>query len=144
MFQEKFELFRRIENLRNDLMNVIDVRDLVPRVLAALEDSRRVTHAALYVVDPDGSGYELKGHFGPRPESRLDAIANRAFLERLRRVGVVSIEGLERELAALKNKQGEDRESLLLMTRALESLNGSVVLAVVGEEQLLGMLALRD
>jgi hypothetical protein len=30
MFQEKYELFRRIENLRNDLMNVIDVRDLVP------------------------------------------------------------------------------------------------------------------
>jgi two-component system sensor histidine kinase HydH len=144
MFQEKFELFRRIENLRNDLMNVIDVRDLVPRVLAALEDSRRVTHAALYVVDPDGSGYELKGHFGPRPEARLDAIANRGFLERLRRGGVVSIEGLERELAALKNKQGEERESLLMMTRALESLNGSVVLAVVGEEQLLGMLALRD
>jgi two-component system sensor histidine kinase HydH len=144
MFQEKFELFRRIENLRNDLMNVIDVRDLVPRVLAALEDSRRVTHAALYLVDPDGSGYELKGHFGPRPEGRLDAIANRNFLERLRRGGVVSIEGLERELAALKNKQGEEREGLLMMTRALESLNGSVVLALVGEEQLLGMLALRD
>jgi hypothetical protein len=30
------------------------------------------------------------------------------------------------------------------MTRALEALNGSVVLAIVGEEQLLGMLALRD
>jgi hypothetical protein len=67
MFQEKYELFRRIENLRNDLMNVIDVRDLVPRVLAALEDSRRVTHAALYIVDPDGSGYELAGHIGPKP-----------------------------------------------------------------------------
>jgi signal transduction histidine kinase len=144
MFQEKYELFRRIENLRNDLMNVIDVRDLVPRVLAALEDSRRVTHAALYIVDPDGSGYELAGHIGPKPDGRLDAVANRAFLERLRRVGVVTLEGLERELAALKNKQGEEREGVLLMTRALESLNGSVVLAIVGEEQLLGMLALRD
>jgi signal transduction histidine kinase len=30
------------------------------------------------------------------------------------------------------------------MSRALEALNGSVVLAIVGEEQLLGMLALRD
>jgi two-component system sensor histidine kinase HydH len=144
MFQEKYELFRRIENLRNDLMNVIDVRDLVPRVLGALEDSRRVTHAALYIVDPDGSAYELAGHIGPRPEARLDAVANRGFLERLRRGGVVSIEGLERELAALKNKQGEERESLLMMTRALEALNGSVVLAIVGEEQLLGMLVLRD
>jgi signal transduction histidine kinase len=144
MFQEKYELFRRIENLRSDLMNVIDVRDLVPRVLAALEDSRRVTHAALYIVDPDGSGYELAGHIGPKPDGRLDAVANRAFLERLRRVGVVTVEGLERELAALRNKQGEEREGVLLMSRALEALNGSVVLAIAGEEQLVGMLALRD
>jgi two-component system, NtrC family, sensor histidine kinase HydH len=144
MFQEKYELFRRIETLRTDLMNVIDVRDLVPRVLSALEASRRVTHASLYTVDPDGSAYELAGHVGPRPEARLDAVAYRAFLERLRRAGVISIEGLERELAALRNTQSEERESLLLMVRALELLNGSVVLAVIGEEQLLGMLVLRD
>jgi hypothetical protein len=80
MFQEKYELFRRIETLRTDLMNVIDVRDLVPRVLSALEASRRVTHASLYTVDPDGSAYELAGHVGPRPEARLDAVAYRAFL----------------------------------------------------------------
>jgi two-component system sensor histidine kinase HydH len=144
MFQEKYELFRRIESLRTDLMNVIDVRDLVPRVLAALEDSRRVTHASLYIVDPDGSGYELAGHIGPRPEARLDAVANRAFCERLRRTGVLSVEGLERELAAQRNKGGEERENMLLMVRALELVNGSVVLAIVGEDQLLGMLALRD
>ncbi len=57
---------------------------------------------------------------------------------------MVSIEGLERELAALRNTQSEERESLLLMVRALELVNGSVVLAVIGEEQLLGMLVLRD
>lgn len=144
MFQEKYELFRRIESLRADLMNVIDVRDLVPRVLSALEDSRRVTHASMYIVDPDGSAYDLIGHVGPRPEGRIDAVAHRGFLERLRRAGVVSIEGLERELLALRNKQGEEREALLLLVRALELINGSVVLAVLGEEQLLGMLVLRD
>ncbi len=144
MFQEKYELFRRIESLRADLMNVIDARDLVPRVLSALEDSRRVTHASMYIVDPDGSAYDLVGHVGPRPEGRIDAVAHRAFLERLRRAGVVSIEGLERELLALRNKQGEEREALLLVMRALELLNGSVVLAILGEEQLLGMLVLRD
>ena len=36
---------RRIEMLRAELANVIDMRVLVPRVLAALEDSRRITHA---------------------------------------------------------------------------------------------------
>ena len=144
MFQEKYELFRRIESLRADLMNVIDVRDLVPRVLSALEDSRRVTHASMYIVDPDGSAYDLIGHVGPRPEGRIDAVAQRGFLERLRRAGVVSVEGLERELLALRNKQGEEREAVLLIVRVLEQLNGSVVLAILGEEQLLGMLVLRD
>ena len=144
MFQEKYELFRRIENLRTDLMNVIDVRDLVPRVLSALEASRRVTHASLFTIDPDGSAYELAGHVGPRPEGRIDSVAYRAFFERLRRAGVVSVEGLERELVALRNTQSEERESLLLMMRALEMLNGSVVLAIISEEQLLGMMVLRD
>ena len=144
LFQEKYELSRRVANLRADLMNVIDVRDLVPRVLSALEDSRRVTHAAIYIVDPDGSGYELAGHIGPRPEARMDAVAHRTFLERLRRVGVISIEGIEREMGALRLTQSEDRENLSLMIRALELINGSVVLAIAGEEQLLGMLVLRD
>jgi signal transduction histidine kinase len=144
MFQEKYELFRRIENLRADLMNVIDARDLVPRVMSALEDSRRVTHASMYIVDPDGSAYDLVGHIGPRPEGRLDAVAYRVFLERLRRAGVVSIEGLEREIMALRHVQNDEREALALMLRALEQLNGSVVLAIIGEEQLLGMLVLRD
>ncbi|HEY0705718.1 MAG TPA: ATP-binding protein, partial [Polyangia bacterium] len=129
---------------RADLMNVIDVRDLVPRVLSALEDSRRVTHASIYVMDPDGSGYELLGHVGPRPEGRIDAVSQRTFLERLRRAGVISIEGLEREMGALRLNQSEEGEALALMIRVLEMLNASVVLAIIGEEQLLGMLALRD
>jgi len=81
MFQEKYELSRRIETLRADLANVIDMRVLVPRVLSALEDSRRITHASIYLADPDGSGFELAGHVGPRPEARFDAIAHRAAVE---------------------------------------------------------------
>jgi two-component system sensor histidine kinase HydH len=143
MFQEKYELGRRIETLRADLANVIDMRVLVPRVLSALEDSRRITHASIYLADPDGSGFELTGHVGPRPEAHFDAITNRAFFERLRRVGVVSLEGVEREVAARRTTT-EELESLQLMLRVLEQMNGSVVLGFSGEEQLLGMLVLRD
>ena len=114
MFQEKFELSRRIEMLRAELANVIDMRVLVPRVLAALEDSRRITHASIYLADPDGSGFELAGHVGPRPEARFDAIAHRAFFERLRRTGVITIEGIERELAARRPVSNEEQESLQL------------------------------
>ena len=144
MFQEKYELTRRIESLRADLANVIDMRALVPRVLSALEDSRRITHASIYLVDPDGSGYELAGHVGPRPEGRFDAITHRAFFERLRRAGVISLEGLEREIAARRTVSTEERESLQLMLRTLEQMNGSVALGFNGEDQLLGGLVLRD
>ena len=143
MFQEKYELGRRIEMLRADLANVIDMRVLVPRVLSALEDSRRITHASIYLADPDGSGFELAGHVGPRPEARFDAIANRGFFERLRRAGVVTLEGVEREIAA-RRTTADELESLQGMLRTLEQMNGSVALGFSGEDQLLGMLVLRD
>jgi len=144
MFQEKFELSRRIEMLRAELANVIDMRVLVPRVLAALEDSRRITHASIYLADPDGSGFELSGHVGPRPEARFDAIAHRAFIERLRRTGVITIEGIERELAARRPLSNEEQESLQMILRTLDQMNGSVALGFSSEDQLLGALVIRD
>ncbi|HEY6475255.1 MAG TPA: ATP-binding protein [Polyangia bacterium] len=144
MFQEKFELSRRIEALRGELANVIDMRVLVPRVLGALEDSRRITHASVYLADPDGSGFELTGHVGPKPEGRFDAIAHRAFFERLRRTGVVTLEGIEREIAARRPITAEEQESLQLMLRTLEQMYGSVALGFSSEDQLLGVLVIRD
>src|SRR4051812_27621134 len=144
MFQEKYELLRRIEMLRSELTNVIDVRVLVPRVLAALEDSRRITHASVYFVDLDGSGFELEGHVGPKPEARFDAVTHRAFFERMRRAGTISLEGIERELAARRSVSSDEKESLQLMMRTLEQMHGSVALAITGEDQLLGALVLRD
>ena len=144
MFSEKYELLRRIEMLRAELANVIDMRVLVPRVLSSLEDSRRITHASVYLVDPDGSGYELAGHVGPKPETRFDAVTHRVFFERLRRAGTISLEGLERELAARRIASDDEREGLQLMMRTLDQMNGSVVLGITGEDQLLGGLVLRD
>jgi signal transduction histidine kinase len=144
MFQEKFELGRRIEMLRAELANVIDMRVLVPRVLAALEDSRRITHASIYLADPDGSGFELAGCVGPRPDARFDAITHRAFFERLRRIGVITIEGIEREVAARRPVSSEEQEGLQLILRTLEQMNGSVALGFSSEDQLLGALVIRD
>jgi signal transduction histidine kinase len=144
IFQEKFELSRRTEMLRAELANVIDMRVLVPRVLGALEDSRRITHASIYVADPDGSGFELAGHVGPKPEGRFDAIAQRAFFERLRRTGVITQEGIEREVTARRTASTEEQESLQVMLRTLEQMNGSVALGFSSEDQLLGALVIRD
>ena len=98
MFQEKYELSRRIEMLRAELANVIDMRVLVPRVLAALEESRRITHASVYLVDPDGSGYELAGHVGPAARGALRRHrAPRVLRAPAPRAASSRIEGIERE-----------------------------------------------
>jgi two-component system, NtrC family, sensor histidine kinase HydH len=144
MFQEKFELSRRIEMLRSEMANMIDMRVLVPRVLGALEDSRRITHGSIYLADPDGSGFELAGHVGPRPEFRFDAITHRAFFERLRRTGVITLEGVEREITARRPTSTEEQESLQLVLRTFEQMNGAVALGFSSEDQLLGALVIRD
>ena len=61
MFQREVRAARRIESCAPSWPTSSTCARLVPRVLAALEESRRVTHASVYLVDPDGSGYELAG-----------------------------------------------------------------------------------
>jgi hypothetical protein len=137
MFHEKYELSRRVANLRADLMNVIDVRDLVPRVLSALEDSRRVTHAAIYIVDPDGSGYDLSGHVGPSPRAgSTPSPTARSSIACDGWAWCPSRAWSGRWAPCACPERGARDPGLMI--RALELLNGSVVLAIAGEDQLLG------
>jgi len=132
-------------------MNVIDVRDMVRRILASLEESRRVTHAAVYLLDADGAGYDLAGHAGPKPVDRLDVVARRPFFDRLRS-GPVMIEGLERELRELEGEAGDapskEVETLDSIARTLAEMQASLAIAVLGgdrgDEMILGVIALRD
>jgi len=62
----------------------------------------------------------------------------------MRRAGTISLEGLERELAARRTVSSDEKESIQLMMRTLAQMNGSVALAITGEDQLLGALVLRD
>src|SRR5262249_4117430 len=135
--------------LRRELMNVIDVRDMVRRILASLEDSRRVTHASVYLLDVDGAGYDLAGHVGPKPVDRLDVVTRRAFFDRLR-AGPVMIEALEREQQQLEAAAGDEAskevETLDSIARTLAETDASTAVAILGgtDEMVLGVLALRD
>src|SRR5262249_10890303 len=108
MFRERFELRQRVEDLRGRLANVIDVREASRLTLASIEESRRATHASLYLVDADGGFYDLLGHFGAKPTDRIDAVQRRVFFERLASTRQpVSIEQLEREHAERSAREME-------------------------------------
>src|SRR5678815_5369712 len=61
-----------------------DVPDMVQRITTALEESRRVTDASMYLLDSDGAGFDRAGYIGQAPPERLDANAERLLLDRVR------------------------------------------------------------
>jgi signal transduction histidine kinase len=151
LVRERYELRVRMEDLRRELMNVIDVREMIRRILASLEESRRVTHASIYLLDPDGAGYDLAGHVGPKPVDRIDLATRRPFFDRLRSSPVL-LEQLERELREIEAATAEptpnkDVETLDAIARTLEELKSSAAVPILGgggDDIVLGVLGLRD
>jgi len=146
MFREKYELKARIDALRHILANVIDLKEAVRITISSLEESRRVTHAGIYFLDADGGGYELHGHLGPRPVERIDAAARRPFFERINasRGAVVSMEQLEREHAARGAVPETETETIDAIARTLDEMNAAMCIPITAEDQVIGLLALRD
>jgi signal transduction histidine kinase len=165
--RERYELKQHLSELMKTLTNVIDLREAVRRVLSLFEETQRMTHASIYLVDAEGTGYELLGHFGPRPVERLDAAARRPLLWRLyteRRP--VSLEQLERErksrlLSGASGTATTEAANLDAIARTLLELHAGVVVgvfardAVLSEEDiddedwvpgeaLLGLLCIKD
>jgi signal transduction histidine kinase len=152
LLREKHELRHRLDGLRRELMNVIDVRDMVRRIMSSLEQSRRITHASFYLMDADGAGYDLIGHIGPRPVEHLDLAARRPFFDRLK-ANPVLLESLERELAQLEEERGgapdTEVETLDAIARTLDEASASLAVPILGGgdkegEVLLGALCLKD
>jgi signal transduction histidine kinase len=155
LVRQRHELRGRIEALRRELTNVVDVSELSQLIVTALEESRRVTDAGIYLLDSDGAGYDLIGHYGPRPADRLDAASHRAFLMRLRS-GYMDVEMVRREYAALALGDDETRtdkgefDALEATVQQLDEMHASLVFPMFGSAEtekgpwLLGMIAIRD
>src|SRR6185369_17390051 len=112
--------------------------------MASIEESRRATHASLYLVDADGGFYDLLGHVGAKPPDRIDAVQRRVFFERLASTRQpVSIEHLEREHAERSAREMET-ETLDAIARALQEMNAALCIPLVAEDQVLGLLNLKD
>jgi signal transduction histidine kinase len=145
MFREMYELKARVDALRAMLANVIDLREAVRVTIASLEESHRVTHAAVYLVDAEGAGYDLHGHLGEKPVERLDAAARRPFFERLLQTRFpIAIEQLEREHASRSAMPDGDVETIDAIARTLDEMHAALCVPLQTEDQILGLLVLKD
>ncbi|BDG07536.1 ATP-binding protein [Anaeromyxobacter paludicola] len=103
LFRERYELVRRLEGLRDRIGNVIDPSQLAAVLLDGLVETRRVTHASLWLLAEDRPGYRLLDSRGPPPAGFLEAATARALL------GAASsgqkallLENIDRRIAELK------------------------------------------
>lgn len=151
LLRQRTELRTKIEAVRRELPGVVDVADLVQRILAALEESRRVTEASIYLLDADGAGFDRAGHFGQVPPERLDANAERGLLDRVR-AGHLDKELIRRELADLVvAPENESRlASLSALKTRMDELHAGLVFPIYGSAEteqgpwLLGLFCVRD
>ncbi|MFT3692221.1 MAG: ATP-binding protein [Kofleriaceae bacterium] len=156
LLRQGTELRGRIENVRKQLPGVVDVADMIQRTMTALEESRRVTDASLYLLDSDGAGFDRAGFLGKSPPERLDANTERALLDRVR-TGYLDLEQLERDVDNVPTA-GErtppdleaKRTGLVALKTRVEELQASLIFPLFGSAEteqgpwLLGVFCVRD
>jgi signal transduction histidine kinase len=80
LFRERYELVRHLEQLRERIATIIDPAGLAAVLLDGLAETRRVTHASLWLLAEDRPGYRLMDCRGPPPMAFLEPATARALL----------------------------------------------------------------
>jgi two-component system sensor histidine kinase HydH len=151
LLRQRTELRGRIDTVRRELPGVVDVPDMVSRIMTALEESRRVTDASVYLLDPDGAGFDRAGYTGMAPPERLDANAERPLLDRARGM-YLDKDQLVREAdeVTVSPESQSKRGPVLALLSRLDELRAGVVFPLLGSAEteqgpwLLGLFCVRD
>jgi signal transduction histidine kinase len=149
LFTETFELEDALARLSRGLANVIDPAVMVDRVLEGLEGSRRITHAAICMLESDGRGYRVAGRLGPIERSRVDVVSDRALLDALAVEPVLLRDHVDRERAEATEEaaDGEDPTSLERLrgvAATMAGLSAELVFPFLSGDRLLGFLCIKD
>ncbi len=103
LFHERYELVRRLEALRQRTGKVIEPAGLAEVVLDGLVETRRATHASLWLVADDRPGYRLLDFRGPPPVPFLEPATARALLGAATSTQkAILLENIDRRVAELR------------------------------------------
>lgn len=164
LFRERFELIRVLTGLKARLFSVIDPHLLARVVLDGLHESRRVTHASIYLLADSRPGFSLLDFRGPSPVPFLDATAARSLLASAASgQKAVLLENVERRAAELARIVGppgrplargnrdpetvkllEEATRLAELRSALAAMNAGISIPLQDGERVLGFLNLWD
>jgi two-component system sensor histidine kinase HydH len=103
LFRERYELVRKLELIRDRAATVIDPAELAVTVLDGLVETRRVTHASLWLLSEDRPGFRPIDSRGPPPVPFLEPAAARALMAPVAAgQRAVLLENLDRRMAELQ------------------------------------------
>ncbi len=103
LFHERYELVGKLELVRDRVTTVIDPAELAVTVLDGLVETRRVTHASLWLLAEDRPGFRPIDSRGPAPIPFLEPAAARALMAALAAgQRAVLLENLDRRMAELQ------------------------------------------
>ncbi|CAN5817754.1 hypothetical protein BH11MYX2_BH11MYX2_30190 [soil metagenome] len=153
LLRQRSELRGRLESVRRELPGVVDVNDMVGKITSALEESHRVTDAAVYLLDSDGAGFDKAGGIGTVAPERLDANAERALLDRVR-ASYLDRELLQREIdeiGAGADPEKEAKRGLVMeLAQRVDELGADMIFPLLGSAEteqgpwLLGLFLVKD
>jgi two-component system, NtrC family, sensor histidine kinase HydH len=147
-FRERIDLENAIVDARRLLVHVLELDELRHVVVTALERSRRVTAAALYLSEKTGTAFVLAAGLGAQIPQRIELASARALLDQVVR-GPVVLDQVARELGERKwggkLDEATHAEAVLASAAVLGSLRDGVVIGVRTEAgDLAGLLVVQD
>ena len=147
-FRERVDLENSIADARRQLVHVLEVEELRQVVLTALEKSRHVTSAALYLLDKVGTAFDLAGGLGPEVPQRIELASARPLLDLASR-GPVVLEEIVREVEEQRARgdlgDPAQGEAVLASAAVLGPLREGVVIGIKAESgEVAGLLVIAD
>jgi len=157
LFRERYELVRQVEALRDRIATIIDPPRLATVLLDGLAETRRVTHASLWILADDRPGYRLLDSRGPPPAPFLDPATARAILgPAATGQKAFLLENLNRriaELQALVPPEGggrgasavaEELKRLGEARDAMAAMKAGICIPLTAGDRVIGFLACQD
>lgn len=152
-FQQKRELRLLLEQLRQDLLHMIDLDKMARLLIDTLKRSKRVTHASLYLLRVDGD-FERMHSFGigEPPIELVDVRKHASFIQYLTEtLNPIIKQDIEFRYASTLfswRTEGEghvEEERLLDILRSFDELQADVCFPFISSgHQILGFLNIKD
>lgn len=147
-FRERFNFLQSARALRARTTGILDVPALSARILDGLNETRRITHASVYLLAEDRPGFRLLDSRGPQPALFLDAGSVRALLNRSEKAQL--LEAVERRTHELRqqlheSKRGRDEiKRLNDVKSAMQLMKAGITVPLVGNDRVIGFFNLWD